>query len=291
MYQNAKKYFITAKTQTTVGELIRKHAQTTLEPSFLVESGGVWLEKKRVASVDEIVEKGGTIRVYIVATQGKRFLLQQHHIVFETDDFIIIHKPAGLTTSSDRSNAHYNLATSVGDWFKKLGNSYTPTPITRLDFMVEGLVLFPKHKKAEIDFFRLTQKRFIRKQYVALVEKKPGLPSCFRVKDTIDFTHRAVSDPNGKEAHTLFIKREDTETWTSYSVFLFTGRRHQIRFHASKYLNPLIGDTFYGGTIKTKTQQIGLIAYRYAFRYRGKRYKITLPELDSVLGRIQAGIV
>ena len=173
MYQNAKKFFITAKTKTTVGELIRLNKAVSDEPSFLIESGGVWFGKKRVDSVDLSIEKGETIRVYTVPTQGKRFELTPLHIVFETDDFIIIHKPAGLTTSSDRSNAHYNLATSVGDWFKKSGNPYTPTPITRLDFMVEGLVIFPKHKKAEIDFFRLTQKRFIHKQYVALVEKKP----------------------------------------------------------------------------------------------------------------------
>lgn len=289
MYQNAKKYFITATESISASELISKQLGVQVDAPLLIKTGGVWLDKKRIDDPAFILNKGQTLRVYIAPTQGKRYFLKASQIIFETDDFIIVHKPAGLTVSSDRSNAYYNLTTAVGDWFKRHKNSYSPTPITRLDFMVEGLVLFPKHKKAEIDFFRLTQKRFIHKQYLALVQKSEALPKCKRIKDTLDFTHRCVKSPEGKDAHSLFMRRKESEHWDIYSVFLFTGRRHQIRFHASQYLSPLIGDTFYGSKIKTTNQQIGLFAYQYQFKYKGVRYKIRLPEIEMVLDKVPLG--
>ncbi|MFC2155568.1 hypothetical protein ACFLRB_03635 [Acidobacteriota bacterium] len=59
-----------------------------------------------------------------------------------------------------------------------------------------------------------------------------------------------------------------------YSVFPFTGRRHQIRFHASHYLAPIIGDTQYGSRFVLKPDEIALMCRGYNFPMKGKNLRI-----------------
>lgn len=271
-FRNARKYFITAKTDTDVFTLLSQH----LDEGALqaLESGGVWLEKKRVSVSTHPVLKGQTLIVYISATQHKTYRFSPSQIVEETDDWMVVDKPAGITTVADRSHTQNNLSYGVGQYYKSLGNAYIPVAITRLDFMVNGLVLFPKHKQAEKDLFKLMADRKIGKYYVAKVEKIDTPPRCLRVQDALAFRDKAYIEADGKRAHSLFILRDVSETIVTYGVMIFTGRRHQIRIHASRYLAPILGDSLYGGKVELPGQALGLTAFGYNFFWKGKRVRI-----------------
>lgn len=292
MYQNAKKYFFTAHSPITASQLIAMRLPELNDPALPITSGGVWLDKYRMSDPDLSLKKGDTLRVYLAATQGNRYSLPASHIILESEDICVVYKPPGISTAADRSNLFYNLTEGVRAYYAASGNRYSPTPITRLDYMVQGLCLFAKHKEAEKELFKLTKARQITKHYMAILPVRDNTPKKLLVTHPLTFTDKARVDSEGKPAKTLFIRQSQlTDSLSTYLVKLFTGRRHQIRAHAAKELRPLIGDGMYGSRWKHKHQHIGLVAYKYIFNCLGKPYRIVLPNplehlhLDDFRGR------
>jgi len=193
-------------------------------------------------------------------------------VIFEDDNLLAVFKPNGVVVGPTHISLFNNLSYGVGQY---LGEGYSPPPITRLDKLVSGLVLYPKNKAIEKGLFRLTRDRKIQKWYVATIWDKPGLPQYKRVKTSLDFGQRAFESETGKPAHSLFIRRSGNGTEAEYSVFIFTGRRHQIRVHAAKHLAPIWGDRPYGGR-RWDGDGIALRCAGYNFTLAGKRYRIRI---------------
>lgn len=269
----------------TATDLIRSCLPNVSPPEQPITCGGTWFGKYRMTDPNFVLQKGDTLRVYISTTQGERYHLPENHIVFESDDICVVYKPPGVSSSQDRSNLFHNLTEGVRAYYASKDNTYDPTPITRLDFMVQGLALFAKHKQAEIELFRLTKDRLIKKHYLALLPKFDDAPKKRIVDLPLNFTNKARVDAAGKTAKTLFVRHSDlSENTTAYMVKLFTGRRHQIRAHAAKSLLPLLGDGLYGSRRKHTEQHIGLIAYKYVFSLFGISYRIVLPNaLEKII--------
>jgi len=157
----------------------------------------------------------------------------------------------------------------------------------RLDRPVEGLVLFAKNKESERILFKLVRKSRIRKWYMAALDKRNDIAR-IEISDTITNEYSITRlDPGGKRARTYFHKTGSLANADIYSVFPFTGRRHQIRFHASHYLSPIIGDVQYGSRYKLKPDEIGLMCRGYNFFIKGKNLRIRVPEahLDAFYRR------
>lgn len=284
-FNNAQRYFITAKKATPLLQLLKANLNHP-NPELIIQSQGVHGEKKRLTNPHELIQKGQTIRVYITQNQGRIYELKKTEIILETAHFIIVNKPAGLTTVPDRSNATYNLQKSVHLYLEKQGSSYTPQPLNRLDFMVSGLVLFSKTKVAEKNLFQQMRNLKIKKAYLAKLDKlsSQNYPSCLRIKDYIGFGKKAYlrtekTEPNLKVAHSLFIKTRQTDTQVHYLVVLFTGKRHQIRAHCAKYLSPISGDDLYGSRRRYDDFHLDLSCIALNFTYEKKRYRIRLPGL------------
>ena len=258
----AKKIFITTKTDQSLIEILENNPQTKDNAHIIIDSGAVWYKKKRVSDKNIIIKEKETIKVYTTKQQGDKYTLDTNRIVLETDDFIIVNKPAELSTASERSNIYFNLRYGVEEYINQntpdKKDWYKPQPLTRLDFNVDGLVLLSKNKKAERELFRLTKERKIKKAYNAILSKNITHPNCKRIKDKIDDKGPVRVSFSGKECHSLFIKntKETSQQHDRYTVILLTGRRHQIRVHASHYLTPIIGDHLYGSTEKYKRNQI-----------------------------------
>ena len=276
MYQNAKRYFITAKELTTAEKLIEKTLSSVPQAIKSIKSGGVWLNNHRLLDETKQIKKGETLKVYVSDTQGKYYQIESEEIKYETRDFIVVTKPSGLSTVPDRSNLYWNLSYGVQFYLESKGLSYCPQAITRLDLMVSGLVLFPKHKAAEKEFFQLTKDRRIHKSYHADLPYFSDPPRYLRVKDKIEFKKRACVSETGKSAHSLFILQKKTDESTRYTVILFTGRRHQIRCHSKHYLRPILGDLFYNSKTRQPQNKILLEAIGLNFWYKNKKYRIRL---------------
>jgi 23S rRNA-/tRNA-specific pseudouridylate synthase len=290
-YSEANKYFVTAKTDTPLLHLLEKHLPKRHNPAVVIQSGGVWRNKKRIFNPEFIIRSQETIKVHTSSFQGKSYLLEPENIIFENPDFMVVYKPVDLNVHSVPSSIYYNLAYAVNQYLEKNGIDFESTPVTRLDRPVEGLVIFPKKKQSERLLFRLIKERRIKKWYMAALEHNtdPAIPHRKRIKDHISNNGvRTIPDEGGKFADSLFIKKtRKSDTPASidtpppvdfYSIFIFTGRRHQIRFHASRYIAPIAGDWLYGAKSRLKPDEIALMCRGYNIPYRRQNLKIRIPQ-------------
>ena len=289
-YGNAKRFFVTASHTDTVMNVVSHALAQKCDPSVVLESGGVWRGKYRVQNPQEKICKGETLRVYVAASQGYHYSLNSDDIFYEHDDWVVIHKPPGVSSVSDRSNLFFNMTAGVNQWLKMNGNHYKTNPITRLDFMVNGLMIFPKSRDAEVSLSRLMTQRQIKKGYLTLLPDQDSR-SIIRIKDRLGFKSKAFIDNRyGKDAHSIFIKGAVESGICPYFVSIQTGRRHQIRIHSSHYLLPIIGDQRYGSSIKLPNQQLALMAYAYNFSYQGNRFKIRSDRYQSWISSLIGSI-
>lgn len=216
------------------------------------------------------IKKGETLKIYVSPFQGQQFELRKSQVVFENEDLLVVGKPANLNIHSVPSSMQYNLTFGVIQYLKLNGVSFEPTPPMRLDRPVQGLVVFGKNSSAEKRLFQLVKGKKIGKWYVGVLENT-GHPPYLRVQDKI-LNNGARSTPHelGKDAHSLFCKRESLQGIEIFSIFIFTGRRHQIRAHAAHYLAPIVGDRQYGSKIKLKSDEIALQCNGYNIPWEGK---------------------
>jgi 23S rRNA-/tRNA-specific pseudouridylate synthase len=273
-----KKFFITAKTDIPLRQLLAEHLPPHTNGEAAITSGGVWKDKKKVMDPDYTIQAGETVKVHISSFQGRIYTLPKEHIIFENQEFMVVYKPSDLNVHSVPSTFYYNLTYGVNHYLEQQGIDFQSTPVTRLDRPVQGLVIFPKNKSSEQQLFKQVRLRKIKKWYMAALESSNG-PQCLRIRDKLsNYGNRTFIDENGKEANSLFIKTQTLDFADIYSVFIFTGRRHQVRFHASHYIAPILGDFFYGSPVKWEPDDIALVCRGYNIPFRREKFKIRLPQ-------------
>jgi 23S rRNA pseudouridine1911/1915/1917 synthase len=280
-----EKFFITAKSPVSLKQLLADHLPQRYDPETVIISGGAWLNRKRVLDPSITVAGGETVKVHTSPFQGKRYVLDPEQVIFENNDLLVVYKPCDLNVHAVPSSVHYNLMYGVNIYLQQQGVNFEANPLTRLDRPVEGLVIFAKNKSSERQLFRKIKHREIKKWYMAALEKpKQGDPGKYlRIRDTITNNGaRTFHDKSGKTAHSLFVKIESLDTADLYSVFIFTGRRHQIRFHAAHYIAPVVGDRFYGSSHALPPDEIALVCrgYNIPFRKETLRVRLPVPYLD-----------
>jgi len=160
-------------------------------------------------------------------------------VLFENEQFAVVHKPHGLITSG---NQYRNLYNTLGFNLQKssaIDALPYPTPCHRLDAETAGCVLIAKTKNAQIEISRLFAERKISKTYIAIVHGRIPTRGSIHLKI------------NGQAAVTIFekIKEFESKREEAYSVVRMkpvTGRTHQLRIHFSKLGHPILGDKLYG---------------------------------------------
>jgi 23S rRNA-/tRNA-specific pseudouridylate synthase len=271
-----EKFFITAKTAIPLKQLLAAHLPDRYDAETVITSGGVWKNKLRILKPSTIIQPRETLKIHTSPFQGKTYVLDPKHVIFENNDLLVVYKPCDLNVHAVPSSCIYHLAYGVNAYLKQRGIHFESTPVTRLDRPVEGLVIFPKKKSMERKLFQLIKERRIQKWYTAAIEKYDS-PKYQRIQDIISTDgKRTHLDKNGKKAHSLFVKTESLVNVDLYSVFIFTGRRHQIRFHASHYMKPIIGDRLYGSSELLGPDEIALMCRGYNIPYRREVLRIRL---------------
>ena len=197
-------------------------------------------------------------------------------IVFENNDFLLLHKPAGMACHGPDSNV------TVVDYLQQKN-----LPIFlahRLDKETSGLLLVAKNAQVANIFMGLFANREIEKYYLALSNKK-GKKKQGAIKGAMS-KGRGGSWRLGKagadKAGTGKTNRVCTQ-FTSFSLqagvrlFLLkplTGRTHQIRVALKANASPVLGDDRYGGV---PADRMYLHAFALRFTYDNKQYEFVLP--------------
>ncbi|KRM68243.1 hypothetical protein FD06_GL001264 [Apilactobacillus ozensis DSM 23829 = JCM 17196] len=190
------------------------------------------------------------------------------NVIYEDDNWLVVNKPAGLTSVPGPSNRCDTLVNRVKGYLKQQGSlDLKPHIITRLDRFTSGLVLIAKHRLANSLANQQLASHKIKKQYLAIVSgkinKAHGLINepIGRVGD--EFRRRVISD--GKPSITEFWVKESFADKTLVQVELHTGRTHQIRVHFTHLGHPLLGDQLYNGPLDQGISRQALHAYSLKF--------------------------
>lgn len=170
------------------------------------------------------------------------------HILYEDKDLVVIEKPAGLLSVPGRLAEHQDSA------YLRVLAQYPAAKIThRLDMATSGILMFAKHRDAEVAVSKMFQARQVQKHYTALVQGKIAASGEVTVPLITDWENRPrqmVHFELGKAAHTLFeaLSYDEIQQISRVKLTPITGRSHQLRVHMMHIGHPITGDQFYHPT-------------------------------------------
>ena len=163
-------------------------------------------------------------------------------ILFETEDYLVLNKPAGLLSQPDKSKSP-----DAAELLKDELRLVFLAPVHRLDRNTSGCLILAKNSAAANRFAEWIKRGKVHRTYIAVVKGTPPESGKIDVplkKD--EESNQSFVSETGKAAVTHFKRLEKLGATSIVEVTLETGRSHQIRAHFAHIKCPLIGDKKYG---------------------------------------------
>ena len=204
------------------------------------------------------------------------------HILYEDDDVIAVHKPAGVPSQAANPERPDDLVTRLRAFLAARDGTRDPYigVHQRLDRDTSGVVLFTKQPEVNAALARQFEGRTLKKSYLAAVSSWPARAREATLDDLLRkgdggrmevvaprrgrggggggggsggpqraVTHvrvrTAAAGPHAKHG----ASRESRETRTLLELRLETGRTHQARVQLAHAGSPIAGDPIYGGAV------------------------------------------
>ncbi|WP_270312329.1 RluA family pseudouridine synthase [Ligilactobacillus agilis] len=216
-------------------------------------------------------------------------------VIYEDANWLLVAKPAGLTSVPGPSNREDTLVNRVKYYLERNGRkNVVPHIITRLDRYTSGVVLLAKHSFAQGLIDKQVSNHEFDKRYYAIVAgqvtKQHGLIEApLKRKEGENFQ---IVSPDGRQAVTEYWLKANLAGGSLVEVKLHTGRTHQIRVHFQSKGHPLLGDELYKGPLDMGIERQALHAYHLAFNdpFTNKRLVVEAPlpsDMKSVLAKLK----
>ncbi|GET19023.1 RluA family pseudouridine synthase [Ligilactobacillus agilis] len=216
-------------------------------------------------------------------------------VLYEDANWLLVAKPAGLTSVPGPSNREDTLVNRVKYYLERNGRkNVVPHIITRLDRYTSGVVLLAKHSFAQGLIDKQVSNHEFDKRYYAIVAgqitKQHGLIEApLKRKEGENFQ---IVSPDGRQAITEYWLKANLAGGSLVEVKLHTGRTHQIRVHFQSKGHPLLGDELYKGPLDMGIERQALHAYHLAFNdpFTNKRLVVEAPlpsDMKSVLAKLK----
>lgn len=236
-------------------------------------------------------------------------------ILFETEDFVVINKPAGLVVHGDGKHVeptvvdwvleHYPESSGVGEEMTIEHEGETiaiPRSgiVHRLDRGTSGCLVIAKNQETFLLLKQQFQEHTIKKKYMAVIfgwlRDERGIIDRSLGRSTSNIrawtTGRNVRGEL-RPAITRFATRKkftyQGEKYAIVDLYPQTGRTHQLRVHLASLDHPIICDPLYSSNKKTllPITRTALHAERISFSdSAGKLIEVTAPlpeDLEKIL--------
>jgi 23S rRNA pseudouridine1911/1915/1917 synthase len=244
----------------------------------IMDSGGAYLNKKRISVAKTIVKTGDKIEVFweerSEVNQNSNTANQYHlknntigtfidndTLIFENEDFFVINKPAGIASQATLASSKDTIFHALASFDSNKYNINKMFLVHRLDKDTSGLMLIAKNKIIQKLFEDLFRDKKIKKTYSALCFYKPkklegeilfpiakdnSRKNCYFA---ITNSNSKIRDAKSAETSYLVKKIYKNDEASLIECFPKTGRTHQIRVHLSAIGCPLFGDKTYSQNI------------------------------------------
>lgn len=247
-----------------------------------LQHGQVMVGQSIVTAFDRPLRKGEIVSILRKGQKGKLTKpLKGIKVIYEDQYIIVIVKEAGVRTMAMKAGSVDNgkpTAFSLVTTYMRREDPYAKAYVVhRLDQKTSGVLMFAKDEKTK-DMLRDNWDSFIKDRcYVAVLEGVPSqsegrIESWLTENQQTRKVYSSYTDNGGKRAITNY-EVVDTRNGYSFVVFhLDTGRKNQIRVHASSCLGcPVAGDVKYGA-VSDPIGRLALHARAITFRhpYSGK---------------------
>lgn len=177
-------------------------------------------------------------------------------VVWDSDDAIVVDKPAGLVVHPGAGHTRGTLAQGLLAAYPEIaevGEPARPGIVHRLDAGTSGLMVVARSQSGYDSLVSQLKQRTVHRRYLALVwgrmESPSGLVDAPVGRAARDRTTMTVAT-GGRDARTRYEVRqwfERPENATMVECSLETGRTHQIRVHMKAIGHPVVGDARYNG--------------------------------------------
>jgi len=211
-----------------------------------------------------------------------------YKIVFNNDHFIVVDKCANVLSVPSRMGD--KEARPILGLILECDLGLKLFPVHRLDFEVQGLIMFAKTALAQRAANMWFEQKIIQKTYHALTQAAPTSQEQFRVGEQFEWhcrllrgKKRAYESPHGKDCITqAFLESIDTKGTLHWELMPITGRAHQLRYELFRHKIPIMGDVLYGSTEKFCEDGIALRAFKIDLSKIINREDFLLPEIILV---------
>ena len=197
-------------------------------------------------------------------------------IVYQTDDFIIIYKPCGLSVHKDQSEI--GLTTLLAEqldvpqvWL-----------VHRLDKVTSGLLILALNAESAAEFFRLFSEHHVQKTYLALSNQKPKKKQGLIIGDMQKARNGAWKLCPSKE-NPAITRFESVSCEPNLRLFILkpqTGKTHQLRVAMKSLGSPILGDMLYGKNTEN-IDRTYLHAARLQFEFKGQVFDVFIPPKEG----------
>lgn len=197
-------------------------------------------------------------------------------IIYQTDDFIIIYKPCGLSVHKDQSKI--GLTTLLA---RQL-NVPQVWLVHRLDKVTSGLLILALNAESAAEFFRLFSGHHIQKTYLALSNQKPKKKQGLIVGDMQKSRNGAWKLCQSKE-NPAITRFESVSCEPNLRLFILkpqTGKTHQLRVAMKSLGSPILGDSLYGKNTEN-IDRTYLHSARLQFEFKGQLFDVFSPPKEG----------
>jgi len=203
-------------------------------------------------------------------------------ILYESREFLVVDKPAGVAVHASEGHQQDNLTARVTELMAQRRMEFRIAPIHRLDLETSGPLLFGKGKQACGELGKLFMRHEVEKIYLALVSGRTA--GSGRLESLLPAKGKE------KEACTEFQALARNVAASLLQLRLITGRQHQLRRQLAALGHPLFGDRRYRGPCPPDLPRLFLHCQKLQFvdPFNGVPIEITstLPaDLAEFLGR------
>jgi 23S rRNA-/tRNA-specific pseudouridylate synthase len=227
-------------------------SRLTATGSIALREGRVFVDGRRARSPRQRVATGQRVELF-----APRLPVVSARVLDERAGLVAVSKPAGMPTEPDRRGQADSLIHRLAD---ELGaNPRELHALTRLDLAVSGVVLVARTGEARRLALAARESGKLLRRYLAQAAGPPPTPSGVW-NLPVAARRRSVGAAREAQAETRFtsVARADGSAATCrfhgpeisptlLAVEPVTGRKHQIRVHASLAGCALLGDRSHGG--------------------------------------------